>query len=151
MNTSLVLTPDLKLRFLDLYRKTGLLGKSATGCAVSLGTINKARKDSPDFAAAVEQALADFRESLEEEAYRRAVTGWEEPIFSRGEHVGERVVHSDRILELMLKRHIPEYRDRATLSMNVAGGVLVVPGTKETADEWERRNRSKAAPDAASG
>lgn len=151
MSGSLVLTKDLQAQFLALYRETGLLGRSAEGIAVSPSTIRKVRKEDPDFDAAVEHAYDQFRESLEAEAYRRAVTGWTEDVFQRGQCVGSKTVRSDRMLELVLKRHIPAYRERQSLDVNVTGGVLVVPGTKETLDEWERRNRSASALDAASG
>jgi hypothetical protein len=146
---TIVFTNDLRIKFLDVYRKCGLLAKSAAAIGISPDTVRKARKDDPDFEAAVKLAYDEFRESLEEEAYRRAVVGWDEDVFQKGECVGTRHVCSDRILELMLKRHIVEYRDRQSLDVNVAGGVLVVPGTKEDVDAWERRNRDKSAPDAA--
>jgi hypothetical protein len=145
----MALSIDQKQNFLTLYRKTGLLNVSAKGAATCTTTILATRKADPDFDAAVNEALQDFREILEKEAFRRAVEGCPEDIIQKGECVGTRVVYSDRILELMLKRHIPAYRERQTVDMNVAGGVLVVPGTKETMDEWEQRNRSKSAPDAA--
>ena len=151
MKNDLVLTRDLRIKFVDVYRQCGLLNRSAAAIAVSPGTVRAARKEDSDFDAAVKQAYEDFRESLEAEAFRRAVSGWDEEVFQKGECVGTRHVCSDRILELMLKRHIPEYRERQSMDVTVAGGVLVVPGTKETMDDWERRNRGSGAADAASG
>jgi hypothetical protein len=66
-------------------------------------------------------SYAKFRESLALEARSRAVDGWDEPVFYKGEEVGYIPRKSDRLLELMLKAHLPEYRDKLELS----GGVQV--------------------------
>jgi hypothetical protein len=65
----------------------------------------RARDDAfrDDWAAAVDQGT----DRLEDEAYRRAVEGVPEPIFSRGEVVGERRVYSDRLIEFLLKARRP--------------------------------------------
>ena len=43
------------------------------------------------------------------------------------------------MLELLLKRHIPEFRDKLTLDGKVEGGVLVVGGTAATEKEWREK------------
>lgn len=78
------------------------------------------RGRNPEFAAAWEEAVAEAVAKLEREAFRRAVEGWvERGVFDKnGNRVGDVVRFSDRMLELALKRHIPEYREKAELDIN---------------------------------
>jgi len=132
-------TPARKHKFLEAFRRLGLLHTSAAVVDVVPETIRRHRKDDSTFAADYDEALQDFRETLESEAYRRAVHGLKEEIYYQGGVVGTKLNYSDRMLELLLKRHIPEFRDKHQVDMNISGGVLVVPGNEETAEEWEAR------------
>jgi hypothetical protein len=72
-----------------------------------------------DTAFAEEWAVAvdEGTDRLEDEAYRRAVEGVPEPIFSRGEVVGERRVYSDRLIEFLVKARRPAvYREQRSSS-----------------------------------
>lgn len=52
-------------------------------------------------------------DKLEEEARRRAVSGWTEPIFYEGEHVGDKPKFSDTLLSKLLDGALPEkYKQR---------------------------------------
>jgi hypothetical protein len=54
----------------------------------------------------------DFRDHIRGEAKRRAIDGWEEPLFWKGQPTGHTIrKKSDRMLELLLKAHCPEFRD----------------------------------------
>lgn len=55
-----------------------------------------------------------YRESLVSEAHRRAVDGVEEPVFHKGHLVGTVTRYSDRLLELMLKSKVPDFRTSIT-------------------------------------
>lgn len=127
-------------RFCRIYAETGCLTATAKQFGVTCEGARMARKRVPEFDAAVKQAYCEFKDKLEREALRRSVEGWEEPVFYRGEQVG--VVHkwSDRLMELMLKRHIAEYRDRHQVDMNVTGGVLVVPPMAKDSATWEKQD-----------
>lgn len=48
-----------------------------------------------------------------------------------------KLVKSDRLLELEVKRVDPSYRDKSTVDMNVSGGLLIVPGQATTEKDWE--------------
>ena len=53
-------------------------------------------------------------------ARRRAIDGFEEPVFYQGAVVGAVRKYSDRMLELLLKGHAPEkYKDRVQHSGDV--------------------------------
>ena len=47
------------------------------------------------------------RQALLDEATERALSGREEPVWYRGEHIGTRTVHNDRLLMFLLA-HKPE-------------------------------------------
>jgi hypothetical protein len=68
----------------------------------------------------VDEAVQEAVAKLEREAFRRGVEGWvERGVFDKdGRRPGDVVRYSDRMLELALKRHIPEYRERAELDVN---------------------------------
>lgn len=140
-------TPRRREKFLEVFRRTGLLNKSAEAVDVHPETVRRLRKDDSDFAAEYDEALQHFRETLEAEACRRAVEGCQEEIYYQGDVCGVRLNYSDRMLELLLKRHIPEFRDKHSVDMTVGGGVLVVPGNAESVEEWERRQKEEQSND----
>ena len=132
---------DTRVRetFLAHFRLTGRVQESADVAGVARCTVHRVRKEDPVFSELYDDAHNQFRDKLEAEAYARAVDGWEEPVFQMGGEVGRVLKKSDRMLELMLKGHIPErYRDKAAAEFNVSGGVLVVGG-QTTPDEWAAR------------
>ena len=102
-------------------------------------------KSDPDFSQAYHSALACFRESLEAEAYRRGAPGWQEPVFQGGEQVGAITRYSDRLLELLLKRHMPEFRERVSVERKTSSGVLMVPAIEASADGHGTRAKETTA------
>ncbi len=130
--------------FLQAFAKTGLVNKSAWAADVVPSTITQTRKKHPEFEEMFQLALSDYRESIEQEIHRRAIEGWDEPVYQKGELVGTVRRYSDRMLELKAKRHIAEYRDKVTVDQTVRGGVMVVPGQAADADAWEKEFGEKA-------
>lgn len=127
--------------FLDAYARTGVIGRSAHEAGVSHQAIIDWRKKFPEFDVAVKSAYEAYKELLHAEIHRRAVTGVPKPVFYQGEEVGEITEYSDRMLELLAKRHMPEFRDRYQVDMSVTPGVLAVPGMGITSREWEEQQR----------
>ena len=134
-------TPRVQETFLKLYRGNGVINRSSHDLNISPETPRQHAMKHPEFAAAMAQALQDYRDTLEIEAYRRAVEGVEKPVYYKGVVVGQVLEYSDRMLELKLKRHIPEYRDRHTLDVTHAGGVLVVHKAHATSEDWEKEEK----------
>ena len=97
----------------------------ATGGDGAYKTFADERQRNPEFARLWDEAVADAIGKLEREAHRRGVQGWvERGVFDKdGNRVGDVVRFSDRMLELSLKRHMPEYRDRSQFDVNVAADV----------------------------
>ncbi len=90
------------------------------------------------------EALEGFKAKLHDEAIKRAVDGWDEPVFYKGEVAGYIQRKSDRILELMMKGHMPEtFGDKLAVDQRISAGVLAIPASM-TMDEWLAANTPKA-------
>lgn len=128
-------------QFLQNLAKTGLWYESAESCGLSYATIRRLRKQDEEFKEMCEEMMQSYRESLERECHRRAVEGWDEPVFSQklGTQIGVIRKFDPRLLELMLKRHIPEYREKFEGEIKVSGGVLVAPVSAVSNEDWEKK------------
>lgn len=133
------MTKEKKLEYIETVRRSGLLSKSAEKIGVSPGTVMSHRKSDPAFDEEVNNAMALFADDVEEELYRRAMEGVQKPIVHRGEVVTHVAEYSDRLLELAVKRHKVEFRDKVSADVNLTGGVLLVPGAEMSVEEWQRR------------
>lgn len=132
---------ERRAAFLANYARTGRILASCKAAGLSKRQLEKARRDRV-FLEAYEIAEEEYRESLREELYRRAVEGVEEPVYYKGMRIdnGENRRYSDRLFELELKRQCPEYREKVDVSHQVSGGVLVLGGTMGTIDEWTKKH-----------
>ena len=80
------------------------------------------READPEFAAAYEDAWSNGNDALVEEARRRAVEGWDEPIASAGKIVGTKRMYDSRLLERLLAARIPAFRNQPTTTLTVNAG-----------------------------
>lgn len=124
--------------FLDVLADTGLKKNSAERAGLSYMTVLRLEKQDEEFKTMVHEAMESYRESLQREAHRRAVDGWDEPVFSQklGTQIGTVRKYDSKLLELMLKRHVPEFREKFEGEIKVTGGVLVAPLAAATAEDW---------------
>lgn len=159
-------TTALKVKFLEHYATSGLFIQSALAAGVSDVTVRSHIKKDEAFAAAFEVAEKKFLEHVESEVYRRGIKGWLEPIVQKGEHVrghcadcqGQGVLpdgntcpscngegqgqpmyvrrYSDRLLELLAKRHIPEYREKVDVNAKVEGGVVLIGSAPQNTGDF---------------
>lgn len=136
-------------RFIMELRDTGRVSHSARVAGISYGQANAIRRADKEFATLWEEAMVGFREGLEEAAYTRAVTGWDVPIYSQktGTLLGHETKYDSRLMELMLKRHIPEYREKFEGEIKVTGGVLVAPVSALSAADWASRHGAERLPE----
>lgn len=81
------------------------------------------RRMDPEFAAAWADALQEACGSVEMEIHRRAVEGWEEPVYQKGELVGTVTKYSDRLLELRARGLMPERYAIERRDVKVSGEV----------------------------
>lgn len=134
---------ERKAKFLLLIQNTGMLQRSARQAGVSPSTVRSHLKTDPTFKAAYEEARQDYIEQVEREAHRRAIDGWDEEVYQQGEYVGTVRKFDSRILELMLKRYVPEYKEKYEVQHSVAPGTLAVP-TQASERDWESRYAGEA-------
>lgn len=127
---------DSKLRFLEELAKHGGIMRAAEKAEIAYNSLLNHRKKCPLFDSAVLRAQKRFGESLESEAYRRAVEGTKRPVYYKGEVVGHILEFSDRMLELLLKKNVPEFREKVTADVNIRGGVLVVNAEAKDVNAW---------------
>jgi hypothetical protein len=75
----------------------------------------------PEFVEADAVARAEFSESLEEEARRRAVEGYDDPVYQQGRLVGHKRKHSDLLLITLLNGNMPEKYQRQSSRLEITG------------------------------
>jgi transposase-like protein len=99
-------------RALRVIESGGTVAEAARAAGCSPRTIQWRRQNDPAFAEAYEAARQRLVDALEREAIKRATEGvWETTVHPDGTETRKLRV-SDRLLELLLKRHDPGYTDR---------------------------------------
>ena len=107
-----------KARFLRIFATCGNVSRSASTASVSrqhvYAWLDKTKPEyDPKFEALYNDAHENALDILEEEARRRAVDGWAEPVYQGGKKVGVVTKFSDTLLVLLLKGKRPgTFRDR---------------------------------------
>lgn len=117
---------------------------------ITLSSLAKARAQDVEFEEDFNTAITAYKESLEVEAHRRAVDGWDEPVFSPkfGDQIGTVRKYDSRLLETLLRANIPEkFGEKVQHDHKVSGGVLVVPAKPVSVEEWVKDYGSKAQGD----
>lgn len=125
--------------FLQLLAGAGRIRECALAAGLSTTTVYRKRKEDAEFEKRLQDALQGYKELLERETHRRGVDGWEEPVYQKGAQVGTVRRFSDRLLELALKRHCPEWREKIQLDANLSGGVIVVSAPPANLEEWQKK------------
>lgn len=129
-------TAKRKASFLDALRLRGNVSDAATAAGIRRQLAYDWRKDDAEFAAAWEEALDEAADTMEREAFRRAVDGVEEPVYHQGVEVGAVRKYSDTLLIFLLKATRPEkYRERSdTRVSGAAGGPLTIRVVRDADD-----------------
>jgi len=151
-----------KKAFLLHFRAMGNETKAARKAGFKYGkaAIDRMRKKDPLFDLNCRIAQQEAIAELEIEARRRAIHGTEEYVTYRGEvsylrdAAGELIIdpitgeaipikvrkYSDRLLELLLKRFDPAYRDKEPAAPPAGGGVLLIQNnTTNNNVTWEQQ------------
>ena len=152
---------DWKPIFLEALRNLPVIRHACEAAGVNRVTAWRAREAHPDFAEAWDEALEEGIDRAEQEAFRRAVVGFEEPVIDKGRlaYRYERLVtdegvevfkpmlddngqpipltvrkHSDALLAMYLKgRRKKVYADRTELTGAEGGPVQAVDETAKAA------------------
>lgn len=115
----------MRALFIAELRKRGNVTDAAKKAGIGRSTAYEWREAEPEFAAAWDEAVEHAIDTMESEAWRRAVEGVDEPVIGRvgkdedgiitdeqGRHVFIRK-YSDGLMQTLLKAHRPEkYRER---------------------------------------
>lgn len=106
--------------FLMTYIKCGTIAKAARKCKIDRTTHYQWMRQNEHYREAFAIARQRAGDLLEEEAHRRAMEGYEQPIYYKGEKVGSRKVYSDYLLVELLRGAKPEiYRPSTEVNTNV--------------------------------
>jgi hypothetical protein len=106
--------------FLKALEGTGVVVKACEAAGIDRSNVWRRKQSDPEFAKAYEESLRTGALLLEAEAVRRASEGLVRKKFTKAgapiidPATGEQYVeheYSDTLLALLLRRHIPEYRE----------------------------------------
>ncbi len=112
----------MKAAFLELYPDIGSVTDTCKTLCLNKRTLYHWRKD-PDFETAFKAAEKEAIGLLEDEAFRRAVTGVKRPVFQGGQEVGTITEYSDTLLIVLLKAKDPaRYRERFSAELTDPNG-----------------------------
>jgi hypothetical protein len=108
--------------FLATLSESGNVGAACLKAGISRVTAYKHRAKDASFASLWESACEDAADTMEQEAFRRAVKGTRKPVYQGGMKVGEVTEYSDTLLIFLLKANRPaKFRDNYD-GANVAAG-----------------------------
>lgn len=126
----------LKLYFSYLASK-GAKRHAALMADIDPHQLQNLMKTNNELALLQQDALEEYKESIDMEIHVRAIDGEKKAVYYKGEVVGYDTIKSDRLLEFMAKANNPEkYKDHVHVDANVKAGVLVVNATLDP-DDWE--------------
>jgi hypothetical protein len=97
--------------FLAALEASGNVSASARRAGVGRATAYRHRQAESEFRSGWDQAIEVATDLLEGEARRRALEGWEEPVFYQGEICGHIRKYSDTLIMFLLKAYRPQFRD----------------------------------------
>ncbi|MGZ3603296.1 MAG: hypothetical protein ACXVDF_25560, partial [Ktedonobacterales bacterium] len=85
---------------------------------VTTATIYNWRKADEEFRLAWEWAHQEANDTIRREISRRAIEGWDEPVYQGGKLVGYTRKYSDSLLTFLAKSRMPEFRERVDITSN---------------------------------
>lgn len=116
---------SVRLEFLAMLDIHGNVQAAADLVGISSQTVRRNMETNEEFSQQVKDVMERHRKQLVDEAYRRGIEGYEEPVYWQGILVGTKTCYSDKLLELLLKaRGGPEFRavakdEQPTVNINV--------------------------------
>jgi hypothetical protein len=114
------LDPAVAERFLDALVNTRHVQDAAKAAGVSKDALYRYRKMDPAFRAAWEEALERSDKLLRQEAMRRVMEGYLQPVFYHGKEIGTIRKYNDSLLLNLLKLEIRRRERREKLDAEKA-------------------------------
>jgi hypothetical protein len=106
--------------FITNLRMSGNVTEACRNAFVARCIAYTWRDELPEFRKAWDEAMDEATDALEREARRRAIEGWEEPVFGEKGEKGRIRRYSDKMLEILLKGHRPErFREHTTVEHEI--------------------------------
>lgn len=141
---------QLEDRLLGALAATGRIGRSCKVAEISLECYLQHLKNDPALEKAVQAAQDQYNDLIVDEIDRRGRRGVPKPQWNRGERCDldedgnpTQFEYSDRLLEMLAKSRMPEFREKAGLDVGVQqGGVLVVNAGPDDVEEWREKFNS---------
>jgi hypothetical protein len=122
-------TARRKSLVIDLLSQGHTLAQVREALGINRVAVYRWRQGDKVFAQAYSNAMEAGTDLIEQEARRRAVEGYDRPVFQRGQLAGLERVYSDMLLALLLRGRRPDvFRDtgslaESTTSITIRGGL----------------------------
>ncbi len=140
-NIQRVFDADRKEEFCEALAKCGVQVQACREVSVSQKTVKDHRHKDPAFEDAFREAMAAYRGLLHKEAHRRAVDGVEKKVFNRDQEIDKIRMYSDRLLELLLKRHDPAFHDHTVVDQKTEITATLSDDLSELSEEEQETLR----------
>lgn len=124
-------TDQRRQRYLDALQEHGEPALARREVGVTYATIKNHQNKDSDFNEACQESMRIYRAKLAKKVHDRGYDGVQEPVYWNGMVVGWITKFSDRMLELQVKRHIPEYRDKVTVQNEHSGAIGLLADISE--------------------
>lgn len=103
--------------FLENFAHHGLMATAAKAVGVTSRTVNNFANECVEFEDALREATETFADRIEQEVYRRAVTGIDKTIYYQGDAVAVETQYSDSLLQTLIKaKRRREFGDKTELT-----------------------------------
>jgi len=126
----------VKGTFLEAVRRSGLVTTSAKAVGLTSRHVKKECEEDEEFAAAFQDALVEYAESIQAELHRRAVEGITEDVYFQGVVCGQKINYSDALLTTLVKAKSPEFREKLSVDTTIHGGVLLTLPPAQSQQQW---------------
>ena len=113
-----------KKLFLAKFAELGNISQACRAMGgLTIRTVYHWKRNDPDFAKLFEEAKEISIILLEDEAFRRAVTGVRKPVYQGGKKVGEITEYSDTLLAILLRGALPnKYKTNVSTELSGPNG-----------------------------
>lgn len=126
--------------FLREYSKFARMGEACAAAGVTSGLVRKHLDQDEDFQEAFLIANQHYQDKLIRHHQDLVFNGTEKIIYDRvGNIVSTETIYPQRLIELELKANDHRYRDKIEATVTHKGGVMVVPATMDSVDDWENK------------
>ncbi len=131
-------TPERRAVFLAKLEQHGRIGLAARWAGVVTDTVNRHRKEDPEFDHACNESLSYYHEMCVAGITHQARVGMiDEKYDKEGKLISRRVSYEQQLRMMMVKRADPSYNDIQKQEVSVVGGAVVVPAPIDSVESWE--------------